>query len=149
MQNLFNVAKDSQAICSVFSLVNGVEKLESLYDTGSQIISMSEHIADQLGLIYHPDIIINMQSANKQVEKLLGMAKNVPFLFGDIMVYLKVHIIHNPAYDVLLGRPFDVLTSSTVYNNTDGGQVIKIKDLNSLWSTMVPTFPHGQHHVAQ
>ncbi len=90
-----------------------------------------------------------MQSANKQVEKSLSIAKNVPFLFGDIMVYLQVHIICNPAYNVLLGRPFDVLTSSTVYNNTDGGQVIKIKDPNSLQSAMVPTFPHGQRHVAQ
>ncbi len=90
-----------------------------------------------------------MQSANKQVEKLLGMAKNVPFLFGDITVYLQVHIICDPAYDVLLGRPFNVLTLSTVYNNTDGGQVIKIKDPNSLQSMMVATFPHGQCHVAQ
>ena len=143
------VAKDSQAIRSVFPLINGVEKLESLHDTGSQIVSMSERIADRLGLIYDPDIIINMQSANKQVEKSLGMAKNVPFLFGDITVYLQVHIIRDPAYDVLLGRPFDVLTSSTVYNNTDGSQVIKIKDPNSLRSAMVPTFPCGQRHVAQ
>ncbi len=64
-----------------------------------------------------------MQSANKQVEKSLGMAKNVPFLFSDITVYLQVHIIHDPTYDILLGRPFNVLTSSTVYNNTDGRQV--------------------------
>ncbi|PBK58700.1 hypothetical protein ARMSODRAFT_900176, partial [Armillaria solidipes] len=143
------VAKDSQVLCSVFPLVNGVEKLESLYDTGSQIVSMSERIADRLGLIYDPDIVINMQSANKQVEKSLGMAKNVPFLFGDITVYLQVHIIRDPTYDVLLERPFDVLTASTVFNNTEGGQVIKIKDPNSLRSAMVPTFPWGQRRVAQ
>ncbi|SJL10760.1 uncharacterized protein ARMOST_14154 [Armillaria ostoyae] len=130
------VAKDSQALRSVFPLVNGVKKLESLYDTGSQIVSMSECITDRLGLIYDPDIVINMQSANKQVEKSLGMAKNVPFLFSDITVYLQVHIIQDPAYDVLLGRPFDVLTMSTVFNNTEGGQVIKIKDPNSLRSAM-------------
>ncbi|SJL06985.1 uncharacterized protein ARMOST_10327 [Armillaria ostoyae] len=143
------VAKDSQVLRSVFLLVNGVEKLESLYNTGSQIVSMSERITDRLGLIYDPDIVINMQSANKQVEKSLGMAKNVPFLFGDIMVYLQVHIIRDPAYDVLLGRPFDVLMASTVFNNTEGGQVIKIKDPNSLQSAMVPTFPRGQRRVAQ
>ncbi len=40
------IAKDSQAICSVFLLINGIEKLESLHDTGSQIILMSERIAD-------------------------------------------------------------------------------------------------------
>ncbi len=40
------VAKDSQAIRSVFLLINSVEKLESLHDTGSQIVSMSERITD-------------------------------------------------------------------------------------------------------
>lgn len=140
------IAKNLQAICSVFPLINSIKKSESLYNTGSQIVLMSEHIADRLKLIYDPDIIINMQSANKQVEKLLGMAKNVPFLFGDIIVYLQVHIICDPAYDILLGRSFDVLTSSTIYNNTEGGQVIKIKDLNLLQSTMVPMFLHRQCH---
>ncbi|SJL11274.1 uncharacterized protein ARMOST_14677 [Armillaria ostoyae] len=87
------MTKDSQALHSVFPFINGVKKFESLYYTGSQIVSMSEHITDQLGLIYDPDIVINMQSANKQVEKSLRIAKNVPFLFSDIMVYLQVHII--------------------------------------------------------
>ncbi|PBK58711.1 hypothetical protein ARMSODRAFT_1028039 [Armillaria solidipes] len=115
------MAKDSQALCFVFLLVNRVKKLESLYDTGSQIVSMSEHIADRLELIYDPNIVINMQSANKQVEKSLGIAKNVPFLFGDIIVYLQVHIIWDPAYDILLERPFNILTVSTMFNNTEGG----------------------------
>ncbi len=126
------VAKDSQALRSVFPFINGSERFESLYDTGSQIVSMASHVADRLGLIYDPDIVINMQSANKQVEKSLGMAKNIPFLFGDITVYLQVHIIKDPAYDVLLGRPFDALTTSTVYNMADGGQTIKIQDPNSV-----------------
>ncbi len=138
------VAKDSQALRSVFPFINGSERFESLYDTGSQIVSMASRVADRLGLIYDPDIVINMQSANKQVEKSLGMAKNIPFLFGDITVYLQVHIIKDPAYEVLLGRPFDALTTSTVYNTADGGQTIKIRDPNSARSAMIPTFPRGQ-----
>ncbi len=138
------VAKDSQALRSVFPFINGSERFESLYDTGSQIVSMASRVADRLGLIYDPDIVINMQSANKQVEKSLGMAKNIPFLFGDITVYLQVHIIKDPAYEVLLGRPFDTLTTSTVYNTADGGQTIKIRDPNSTRSAMIPTFPRGQ-----
>ena len=27
-------------------------------------------------------------------------------------MYLQVHVINNPAYEVLLGRPFDVLTKT-------------------------------------
>ncbi len=82
------VAKDSQALCSVFPFINGLEHFKSLYNTGSQIVSMVSRVTDRLGLIYNPDIVINIQSMNKQVEKSLGMAKNIPFLFGDITVYL-------------------------------------------------------------
>ena len=63
-----------------------------------------------LAVSWDPDIKIQVQSANKTVEETLGLAKNVPFIFGDITVYLQVHIFTDPAYKVLLGRPFNVLT---------------------------------------
>jgi len=71
-----------------------------------------------------------MQSANRTVERTLGLARNVPFSFGAITIYLQVHVIKDPAYKVLLGRPFDVLTGSIVVNSTDGGQTVTI---TSAW----------------
>jgi hypothetical protein len=42
-------------------------------------------------------------SANSGINQSLGLSHNVPFLVGDITVYLQVHILRNPAYDILKG----------------------------------------------
>jgi hypothetical protein len=88
---------------------------------------MSKATAENLGLTWDPNILIHMQSANGQYEKSLGLAKNVPFKFGTIVVYLQVHVINNPAYKVLLGRPFDAVTRSTYKNDEHGGQTLVLK----------------------
>ncbi len=72
-----------------------------------------------------------MQSANGSLAKTLGLTKNVPFLFQDVVVYLQVHIINSPAYKVLLGRLFDVVTESLIKNNSDRGQIITTTDSNT------------------
>ena len=57
------------------------------------------------------------------------------------MVYLQIHVIADAPYDVLLGRPFDVLTSSSVQTNYDGSQTITLFDPNSDLETTIPTLP--------
>ncbi|KIK63456.1 hypothetical protein GYMLUDRAFT_163222 [Collybiopsis luxurians FD-317 M1] len=139
------VAKASESLRCVYPLVNGSIKVESLYDTGSQIIvSISEEKAMQAGLSWDPDIVIYMQSANKGVEKSLGLARNVAFLFGDIVLYMQVHVIRNPAYDLLLGSPFDTLTESCVKTAKDGNKTITIHDPNTLQRAVIPTYPRGK-----
>ena len=86
---------------------------------------MSDSICNELALIYDPEVVLNMQSTNGEIDKSLGLACNVPFLIGDITLYLQVHIIRNPAYDVLLGRPFDILTESIVKNCANEDQTIQ------------------------
>jgi hypothetical protein len=46
-------------------------------------------------------------------------------------LHVQAHVIHNPAYDVLLGRPFGVLTTSHIKNYCDESQTITITDPNS------------------
>ncbi|KAJ3720249.1 hypothetical protein DFJ43DRAFT_1159047 [Lentinula guzmanii] len=108
------VAKDSQSLRSIYPLMNGRLHVESLLDSGSQIVSTSQEKAEKAGLIWDPDIVIYMQSANKGLEKSLGLARNVPFLIGDMTVLLQVHVIREPAYDLLLGRPFDTLLQTHI-----------------------------------
>jgi hypothetical protein len=64
---------------------------------------------------------------------------NIPLLFNTITVHLQIHIINAPAYKVLLGRPFDMLTQSQVKNVRDGGQTITITDPNTGQSCTIPT----------
>ena len=93
-------------------------------------MSMSKAVAVELEVTWNPDITVQMQSANRTLEQTLGLAKNVPFLFGHITVYLQVHVMERPAYKVLLGRPFDTITESEVKNAKDNGQNI---DRSKYW----------------
>ena len=58
-------------------------------------------------------------------------------------MYLQVHVIRDPAYKVLLGRPFDILTASNVQNQQDGGQIITLTDPVTKKCCMLPTFERG------
>ena len=138
------VAAESQALRSVYPLINGVGEVESLLDPGSQIVSMSKEVATALQVSWDPDIVVHMESANKSLEKTLGLAKNVPFVFGPITVYLQVHVIKNAAYRVLLGRPFDTITESEVKNSKDGSQSLTLTDLNTGERCVLQTHERGK-----
>ncbi|KNZ76089.1 hypothetical protein J132_00242 [Termitomyces sp. J132] len=75
---------------------------------------MSTEIANSLGLSSNPNIVLNMQSANRTLDQSLGLACNVPYTIGNLTLYLQIHILWSPAYDILLGHPFDILTRSMV-----------------------------------
>ena len=119
-------------------------RIESIYDSGSQIVSTSRKVAEELGLSWDPEVCIFMQSANGQVEKSLGVARNVAFNFDGITLYLQVHVINEPTYEMLLGRPFDCLTKSMVENDEDGSQRITITCPNTKRKVTIPTTPRGR-----
>ena len=116
-----------------------------MLDPGSQVITMLEAMCHALALIYDPRICLRMQSANREVDETLGLTRNVPILVGDITLYVQFHIVRNPAYDILLGQPFDILVESIVQNYSNGDQTIMIHDLSSRRIVTVPTFPCGTH----
>jgi hypothetical protein len=138
------VAKESQGLRAVYPLINGIGEVESLLDSGSQIISMAKEYALDLEISWDPDIVVHMESANRSLEKTLGLAKNIPFLFGHITIYLQVHIMENPAYKVLLGRPFDTVTESLVKNERDGNQSLTLTDPNTGERCVMRTHERGK-----
>ena len=139
----FVVAKDSHSIRAVQMDVDGDNTVESVVDPGSSIIAMAEDICHELGLAYDPKIRLPMQSANGGIDETLGLARNVPCKLGSITLYLQIHIIRDPAYDILLGRPFDVLTESVVRNYRNEAQTITISDPNSTRSATIPSIPRS------
>jgi len=84
-------------------LVDNQTHVESIIDPGLQIITMSDAVCHNLGLHYNPHIQLNMQSANGIIDKSLGLACNIPCCVGDITLYLQIHAIHDPAYNILMG----------------------------------------------
>jgi len=85
------IAKESLALRSIHMLIDNQETIECIVDPGSQIIAMSEDYAHQLGLIYDPTIILNMESANGEIDQSLGLARNVSCNIGDVTLYLQIH----------------------------------------------------------
>jgi hypothetical protein len=141
------VAKESYALRAVVPVINNHLKVESILDPGCQIIAMSEDVCHELALAYDPSIVLHMESANGSVDPSLGLARNVPFLVGSITVYLQVHVIRSPAYDILLGRPFDVLTESIVRNFKNEDQTITLHDPNSGQVATIPTISRGPPRI--
>ena len=125
------------------------KKVEAIIDPGCQIIAMSQAVCHDLGLTYDPRITLNMQSANGEIDRSLGLARNVPFTFGDLTLYLQVHIIKSPAYDILLGRPFDVLTSSIVTNYPNEDQTLTLTDPITREAVTVPTISRDRRPFAE
>ena len=138
------VGQNKLALRTVFPVVNYRGHVEAILDPGCQIIAMSEKCAQELGLMYDPAITISMQSANGGVTPTKGMAHNVPFAFGNITLFLQVHIMEMTVYDVLLGRPFDALARTEIRNSSDDMQSITICDPNSDTRIVVPTRPRGK-----
>jgi hypothetical protein len=136
-----NVAQESHALRLITMVVDNREEVEGIIDPGSQIIAMSEAVCHDIGLAYDPSIKLNMQSANGEVDQSLGLARNVPCKINSITLYLQIHIIRSPAYDILLGRPFDVLTESTVKKFPNEDQTITIVNPNTKRSVTIPMLP--------
>jgi hypothetical protein len=105
---------------------------------------MAKKVADELGIKWNSEFTIEMESANRSLESTLGLARNIPFSCGKIIVYLQVHIMSNPAYKVLLGRPFDIVTESLVKNDKDGGQTLTLTDPNSGERCIMATYERGK-----
>ena len=139
------VTKESSALHTILPLINHNQYVKLVLDPSSQVIAMLEAMCHALALIYNPRIRLCMQLANREVDKTLGLALNVPILVRDITLYVQFHIVGNPAYDVLLGQPFDILVKSIVQNYSNEDQMIMIHNPNSRRIVMVPTFPCGTH----
>ena len=138
------VAKELHSLCSIMMLVDNQENIKAVVDPGSQIIAMSDTVCNDLGLSYDLTIQLNMQSANGTVDCSLGLARNIPCHLGNVTLYFQIHVIRDPAYNILLGRPFEVLTESVVRNFKNEDQTITIHDPNSNWISTVPILPRGK-----
>ena len=131
---------------SIYCSINGVGQEECVLDGGSMIVSMNKKVAVQLGLlvVWDPTIRINMESASNHVEQTLGVACNVTFNMGGLRLFLQVHILENPPYRVLLGRPFETLAATVVQTYEDGSSEVVVKCPNTKRVAVVPTYERGK-----
>jgi hypothetical protein len=89
------------------------------------------------------DCNINVQLENGEINQSLGLAWYVPLQISNITLYVQIHIICNPAYNILLSWPFDVLTESVIHNYNNEDQMIPIFNLNSGQHVTILTIPQS------
>ena len=123
--------------------VGDLDDVEAILDPGCQIIAMSEGVCKTLGISYNPLVTLRMQSANGTIDNSLGIARNIPCTVAGILIFLQIHVLPSPAYDILLGRPFDVLTESVIRNYRDTTQMITLYNLNTGVVRVLPTYPRS------
>ncbi|KAE9382709.1 hypothetical protein BT96DRAFT_845164 [Gymnopus androsaceus JB14] len=136
----FYVAKESSSIRGLNALT-GERAVHCVADSGCSIVAMSDATSNTLGLSFDPKCQIPLQSANGMTDWTLGVAKDVLFRFGNIISFLQVHVIKLPAYDVLLGRPFEILTQARIQNFLSGDQHYTLTDPNTDKVITIPTIP--------
>lgn len=147
-KKIIATARSSDDLRVTYPYINGARfMVESIMDNGSQIVSMHTKAASDMHISWDPDVVIHMQSANGALNPTKGLARNVPFKWGTVTVYLQVHIIDDCPYAVLIGRPFDCLCETNVKNFMDGEQQITISDPNSNKRCTIATYPRGQRPV--
>ena len=121
-------------------MVNGVTEEEALLDSGSQIVLMMRDVVAANKISWDPGLSIQLQSTNRSLSRTCGLAKNVPFMLGNVTVLLQVHIMETAPYKILLGRPFDTITESTIVNDQEGNQTINITCPNTGTRAAIPTY---------
>ncbi|KNZ73967.1 hypothetical protein J132_09042 [Termitomyces sp. J132] len=82
-----------------------------------------------------------MQSTNRTLDQLLGLAHNISCTIDNIILYLQIHVLWSSTYNILLGHSFDVLTRSMVNTLSNVEIIIIIMDPNTSMWQMKPTFP--------
>lgn len=140
---IVGIAYDSVPLRTVFPKINNVRQEECVIDSGSQIVSMGREAAERCHLSWDPDLCIHLQSANRGMSMTLGLARNVPFNFEGITVYLQVHVIDHVAYNILLGRPFDAVAASGFDNDPEGKMALTIRCPNTGSRRTFSTYERG------
>ena len=101
---------------------------------------MTKKVAAANKVSWDSSLSIQMQSTNGSLSRTCGLARNVLFTLGEVMVLLQVHVMDVAPYTVLLGRPFDTITESRIVNDKEENQTVCITCPNTRTKVVIPTY---------
>ncbi|KZT53331.1 hypothetical protein CALCODRAFT_404596, partial [Calocera cornea HHB12733] len=108
-------------------------------DSGSGIVSISRATCEEIGAAMDPHVKARMESANGSVDELIGVIHNLPVTIDDMVFYVQAYVLDNPPFDVLLGRPFQVLSSCKTTDFADGSQMVELTCPNTSMTRQIYT----------
>jgi hypothetical protein len=138
------VAKELHLLRAIMPKIEGLHEVECILNSRLQIVLISEAVWQMLNWELNPRWKITMQSANSLCNESLSLIENLELEIGGMKLHIQAHVICNAAYNVLLSRPFNVLTALHIKNYHDESQTITITNPNSSKMVSIPTVPCGQ-----
>ena len=84
-----------------------------VFDSGSEIVAMPKQVWEDLSLLVQSDHVMTMSNANTSTESTLGIVENLHLDFGASKICLQVQVVPRANFDLLLGRPFHCLLSTS------------------------------------
>ncbi|KDQ13317.1 hypothetical protein BOTBODRAFT_111558 [Botryobasidium botryosum FD-172 SS1] len=106
-------------------------RCECVLDQGAMIVVMRKDVWERSGVPMRQDMVLTMENANNSTNETIGFLPEVQFGFGGIPIWLKVQVVDNAPFEILLGRPFFSLTSCVTNDYISGEQRITLTDPES------------------
>ncbi|KZO90617.1 hypothetical protein CALVIDRAFT_488412 [Calocera viscosa TUFC12733] len=100
--------------------------MNCVLDGGSGIIAISDRCCEAIGAPIDPTHRTHMESANGNIDRATGVIRNLKVVIADLVFYVQAHILSDPPFDMLLGRPFHTLASCITVDSSDQSQLIEI-----------------------
>ena len=142
------VANHVEELRVINVMIHGVKVIATV-DDGSQILSIRQDVWERLGLPLRSDKIMVMESANKTKDETMGLLQDLKVQIGEYDFYLQVQVVKDAPYELLLGRPFLMLTQANHKHFTNGESRLTLIDPNTHDTITVPTRSRRQQDELQ
>ncbi|KDQ09756.1 hypothetical protein BOTBODRAFT_116731 [Botryobasidium botryosum FD-172 SS1] len=111
---------------SIDGVVEGRTVVECVLDQGVMIVVMRKDIWERSGLPLRHDMVLTMENANNSTNRTMGFLPRVRVSFGGMELLLRVQVVDNAPFEILLGRPFFSLTSCETKDFRTGEQHVML-----------------------
>ena len=120
-------------------IVRTGQSILEVLDSGSEIVIMPKWMWEDLSLPVWSNHVMTMSNANTSMESTLSVVENLCLDFSASEICLQVQVVPRANFDLLLGRPFHCLLSTSTEDFPDGSQTITLCDPNSEKAYELPT----------
>jgi hypothetical protein len=141
------VAVDAAPLRTVEGILDGRITTECLLDQGSSIVAMRRDVWEKLGVPLHSERVLHMESSHGTIAPTLGQIKNFPIQIGPCTFRVQMQVADKLPCEVLIGRPFFMLTGSQTIDHPHGAQDLILNDPNTGERIIVPTKERVPHQT--
>ncbi|KAF8229492.1 hypothetical protein L208DRAFT_1286405 [Tricholoma matsutake] len=135
-------ARHLESLCSINLVINDNFSAECILDSGCQIIVIQKDVWECTKLPLLGKESMMMEAVNAMTSNTLGLIKNLKVSVGDFLYFLERQVVEKAGFEVLLGRPFTIVTQALTKDFCNGDQHITILEPVTGAEQTIPTFNH-------